>query len=187
MKKIPIDFEYKLPDRSEFYRMSTKEVKNVLEKEKKRFKEYIQETENEINHMVEHLTKGTNVIEEDCLFEDANIVDYGETKFAFIGEKNQQRIREINAIYKEIKNGIDIYHTITENKIFGTLNKDIILTQGVFPDIVKLNSIFHDSGFEISLDYKKLVSDKNHYDEEVFLILKAIENQRALNVVSTEA
>ena len=184
MKKYPINFEYHLPDRSEFYKMSTKEVKEVLEKERKRFKKYIHQTEKDINEIVGHLTKGTNVINDDYLFSDENIVDYGETQFAFIGEKNQTRIREINALYKEIKNGMDIYHTITENKIFGTLNKDVVLTQGVFPDIVKLNEVINKAGFEFNIDYRNLIKDKNFYDEEIFLILKAIESQRAFSVIT---
>lgn len=184
MKKYPINFEYHLPERSEFYKMNTKEVKEVLEKEKRRFQNYIQKTEKDINEIIEHLTKGTNVVDDDYLFNDENIVDYGETKFAFIGEKNQTRIREINALYKEIKNGMDIYHTITENKIFGTLNKDVVLTQGVFPDIVKLNEIFNKAGFEFAIDYRNLIKNKDCYDEEVFLILKAIENQRVLSLIT---
>ena len=78
---------------------------------------------------------------------------------------------------------MDIYHTITENKIFGTLNKDVVLTQGVFPDIVKLNEIFNKAGFEFTIDYRNLIKNKDYYDEEVFLILKSIENQRVLSLI----
>jgi hypothetical protein len=184
MKKIPIDFEYNLPDRSEFYKMTTREVRNALDKERKRFESYIKDTESEINSMVERLTKGTNVIEDDALFEDENEINYGETKFAYIGEKNQNKIKQINAIYKEIKNGIDVYNTISENKMFGDLNKDIILSQGVLPDVIKLNNIIKFSGFNLVVNYKNLLSDENHYDEDVFLILKAIENQRSFNLIT---
>jgi hypothetical protein len=68
--------------------------------------------------------------------------------------------------------------------MFGDLNKDIILSQGVLPDVIKLNNIIKFSGFNLVVNYKNLLSDENHYDEDVFLILKAIENQRSFNLIT---
>ena len=183
MKKIPIKFEFKLPDRSELFKMTTKNVKETLDNEKQRLSEYLKSAENEINELIDFMTKGTNFIENNPLLDDDNSVDFGESKFSFIGEESQIKIKRINELYKEIKKGLQVYNIIENNKFFNSLNKKIVLEKGIKPDIESLNHVLKDSGFKITLNLENIISQQDFYDEDIFLMLKNIEGRHIFQVL----
>lgn len=183
MKTININFEYNVPSRSDLAKLTKKQVKELLDKESERYLNYLDQVQAEINEKIDSATKGTNIIKNDALLTDNNLVDYGDTVFAFIGEQRQQELEKLNRLYNDIKEGIDIYNSIKNNDVYQSLNRDVVLLKGVFPDIDAFNNLTESLGFDIEIDYKKVINNKNHYDESVFLMLKALESQKTLTLV----
>lgn len=184
MKNIPFQFSLSVPTRSDIYKLTKKEAKELLENKRNEFERYLQETESEFNDILKNLVQGSNLIENDDLLKDENIVDYGESKLGFIGEKNRNNIIKLNNLFKDIKKGINVYNTIKNNKIFNSLNKTVVLSHGVFPDILKFNEIVSEMGFEFQIEHEKLLKDINYYDEDIYLIFKTIESNVILKLVT---